>query len=59
MLVGEYLGERDAHGFCTVRIDGRRKRLRLNDQADIAIGDQVVMRIDAAINQRLAEHNIN
>jgi len=59
VLVGEYLGERDAHGFCTIRIDGRRKRLRLNHQADIAIGDQVVMRIDAAINQRLAEHNIN
>jgi molybdate transport system ATP-binding protein len=51
-LVGQYLGERDERGYCTVQIDGRRRRLRLSDETGVAVGDQLVLRIEAAINHR-------
>ncbi|WP_245258322.1 ABC transporter ATP-binding protein [Rhodopseudomonas palustris] len=49
-MIGEYLGGRDAHGTCMVRIDGRARRLRLSGDGVTSLqpGDTVMLYADRA-----------
>ncbi|MBI5132462.1 MAG: ATP-binding cassette domain-containing protein [Rhodopseudomonas palustris] len=50
VLVGEYLGDLDETGRCSVLIDGHHRRLRLDDAAvsGLAVGDRIALRVDEA-----------
>lgn len=53
-IIGQYLGERDDRGYCTVLVDEKCLRLRLGDRAaEFSVGDTVALQIEEAIPQRL------